>query len=502
LKLRDYQTSAVAGIRTSMQSGHKRPLLVAPTGAGKTAMFSYIARGVATNNKRVLILAHRRELLKQISDALYAWGVGHGMLLGGQVGLPRSNVVVASVNTIVNRLRHFTDPDLIICDEAHHVTPDSMFGKVIAHFPRSLVLGVTATPCRLDGRGLGEVFDDMVMGPTVAELIALGYLCPVDVYAPSTPNLTGVKRRAGDYVQADLEAVMDKPTITGHAVEHYRRLALGKRAVAFCVSIKHAHDVAEEFRAAGFRAASVDGKMEDGDRDRVIDDFKRGKIDVLASCSLISEGFDLPDIECGIMLRPTQSVSLFIQQAGRIIRIAPGKQRAILIDHAGNTHRHGFIDTPREWTLDSAAEAKSGSGDAVPRVRTCQVCFTAHKPSPVCPKCGHVYEINGRVVDHVDGELVQVSSAEDYATAPDESEYVRYYYIMKNVGRRNAKIKDPQQWAFHHAATKLANDRAKARGNVDGTVNGLLPEEYEDLRARTIERDRVMTAMSNEEKVA
>lgn len=497
------QEVAIAGVAESYRLGKTRPLLVAPCAFGKTFCFSKIAYGTSKKGKRVVILAHRQELLAQISASLQQWGVPHGMLLGGMIGLPRSNVVVASVGTLVRRLKHFQAPDLIIVDECHHCCVDSQYDKIISHFPNAKVLGVTATPCRLDGRGLGEMFDDIVMGPSVAELIALGRLTPPEVYAPSSPDLIGVKRRAGDYVKSELEAVMDKPKITGHAVEHYRKLAHCKRAIAFCVSVKHAEDVAADFRTAGYRASHIEGGMDDTQRRKIIDDFRHGRIDVLTSADLVSEGFDVPTVEVGILLRPTQSLSLYIQQVGRVLRLAPGKKKALIIDHAGNTLRHGFIDEPRQWSLDGAVDAQEAAVK-VPRVSTCERCFAMYKPSPVCPACGHIAERGGRVVEQVDGELVQISSAADYEVPDVEGkplkEFERLYYMMKNVAKQR-HIRDPERWAFAIVSHKLAQARAKERGGVDGTVNGLLPDEIEALRAVTVERDRVEKAMCKEEPV-
>ena len=224
MQLRDYQELAIEAVRDSYRAGHRRTLLVSPTGSGKTVIFSYVAAGVAKNGKRVLIIAHRRELLKQISAALTKAGVKHSMLVSTSRGIPTRNVVVASVFTLANRLKHFPAPDLIVGDEAHHFTPDSSWGKVVSAFPKALVLGVTATPERLDGKGLGSLFDDMVLGPTVAELTEQEYLSPADVYAPSRPDMSGIHTRMGDYVKSELEQAMDKPSITGSAVAHYSKL--------------------------------------------------------------------------------------------------------------------------------------------------------------------------------------------------------------------------------------------------------------------------------------
>lgn len=481
IQLRDYQEMSVEAVRDSYRAGKRRTLLVLPTGGGKTICFSYIAAGVSQNKKRVLIIAHRRELLRQISKALTSVGVPHGMMMGGSTGIPKANVVVASVFTLANRLKHFPEPDMIIGDEAHHFTPDSSWGKVVKAFPSARVLGVTATPERLDGKGLGVLFDDMVVGPTVAELTEQEYLSPADVYAPSKPDMKGIHTRMGDFVKSELEQLMDRPSITGSAVAHYTKLAAGKKAIAFCVSVKHAQMVAEDFRNAGYASYHIDGGMTESERDKVLKDFEAGKIQVLTSCDLVSEGFDLPAVEVAILLRPTQSLSLYLQQCGRAIRPAPGKEKTIILDHAGNTARHGFIDEPREWTLDPdiIKQRRAAAKEKPPEVRTCPECFAVHATLPVCPKCGHVYEIKGREILEVDGELVQVSSANEARSAAEETDWKRRFDVLSMVGRKRG-YKSPQKWAFNVICGQEATRLAKLR-NANQTTNGLTLEERQRI---------------------
>ena len=481
--LRDYQKYAIEAVRDSYRKGHRRPLLVLPTGGGKTVCFSYIAAGMAANNKRVLIIAHRRELLRQISNTLKAVGVRHSVMAGGSRGIPFTNVVVASVFTLARRLKHFPEPHLIIGDEAHHFTPESSWGQCVNAFPKAHVLGVTATPERLDGKGLGLMFDDMVIGPTVAELTEQGYLTPAEVYAPSKPDLQGLRTRMGDYVNAELESAMDKPSITGNAVHHYRKLADGKLAIAFCVSVKHAKDVAEEFRRAGYRASHIDGGMEERERDQVLKDFAAGTIQILTSCDLVSEGFDLPAVEVAILLRPTKSLSLYIQQVGRAVRPAPGKATTIVLDHAGNTAVHGFIDEHREWQLTDGAARKKSDGEKPATVRTCPKCFAMHRPMPVCPKCGHVYKVASRKVQQVDGELVQISRADE--TVVTDSDFKRQFQALTGVARKRG-YQHPEKWAYNVICGKEAARLAKKRGVSSGTTNGLTLEERNKIWAQTI----------------
>lgn len=448
-----------------------------------TLMFSYISAGMARNDKRILILAHRRELLTQISKALKRVNVRHAVMSGGSRGIPTANVVVASVFTLARRLKYFPSPDLIIGDEAHHFTEKSTWGQCVLAFPKARVLGVTATPERLDGKGLGKMFDDMVMGPTVAELTEQGFLSPADVYAPSKPDLKGLRTRMGDYVNAELEGAMDRPSITGSAVAHYTKLASGKRAIAFCVSVKHAEDVAEDFRRAGYVAKSIDGGMKINDRDQILKDFEEGKIRVLTSCDLISEGFDLPAVEVAIMLRPTKSLSLYLQQAGRAIRISPGKEKTIILDHAGNTAVHGFIDEHREWVLTDGDSRKAKAGEAAPTVRSCPECFAMHRPMPICPKCGHEYKVKGRKIEQKEGELVQMSRADD--TNVEVSDLARQFQILSGVGRKRG-YNQPEKWAFNVICGKEAARLSKLRGISGKTTNGLTAEERGRIWAQTM----------------
>lgn len=436
IQLRPYQTAAVNGVRAAYAAGKRAPLLVLPTGGGKTTIFSYVTSSASSKGRCVYLLAHRAELVKQIAMTLARFGTRHRIVATGPIirqvqveqfkahGLslvdPRANVVVASVQTLVKRLdADLPIPDIIVIDEAHHLTMDSTWGKIVNAFPGAKLLPVTATPCRLDGKGLGAgaggFADDLVMGPTMRELIEAGFLSPYRIFAPPNAlDLTGVRTRAGDYAKEQLAEAVDKPGITGDAVEHYTRLAAGKRAVAFCVSVAHAQHVANEFLGAGIPAEFLDGTLDALERDRIIKRFEAGTTLVLTSCDIISEGFDLPAIEAAILLRPTQSLSLYIQQVGRALRVFPGKREAIILDHVGAVITHGLPDEEREWSLDGVRKGKRGEPkpqDAPDvKITTCPKCFTIHLPAPNCPTCGHVYPAQERKVEQADGQLVELGA--------------------------------------------------------------------------------------------
>lgn len=484
ISLRDYQNELVADIRESFRAGNRKTLAVAPCGAGKTQIFSYISKGVYSSGKRVLIVAHRKHLLHQISKTLKQWGVTHAVVAGGARGIPRTNVVVASVFTVAARLKHWPAPDLIVGDEAHHFTPDSTWGKVVAAFPSARVLGVTATPERGDGTGLGLMFDNLVVGPTVRELIDMGFLCEFEVYAPPAPDLGGVKSARGDYVVADLEKVMGESSVTGDAVRHYLEVTPGKKAIAFCVSVKHAVSVADSFRAAGVAAECIHGGMEQKEIDAVIERFSAGTTRVMTSCDLVSEGFDVPSCEVAILLRPTKSYSLYAQQAQRCTRIAPGKTMATILDHANCTRMHGFVDDDREWVLTAEKANKKPKSEQAETVRTCPECFAAHRPSPSCPKCGHVYQTKGREVKQVEGDLQKLERGD--AGGVKQVDWQRQYYQLVRVGERRGVAK-PKEWAFNIVCSQEAKRRAGKRDVFnEPLINGLTAKERSEIRERTI----------------
>lgn len=412
MQLRPYQADAVAQLRAAYSSGKRAPLFCLPTGGGKTFVFSYVAQNAVARGNRVCILVHRQELLLQASRSLSAIGVKHGLIAPGHVQ-NREPVQVASVQTLGRRIaRQPFKFDLIIVDEAHHAVAGT-WKRLIEAMPEARVLGVTATPVRSDGKGLSDVFDDLVIGPSVPTLIDMGFLVRPVVYAPPIAvDLAGVRRKGGDYDQRELASRMDKPTITGDAVAHYARHCPGKPAIAFCASVAHAQHVAQQFQAAGFKAKSIDGSMLDTERRQAIADLGNGQLQVLSSCDIVSEGTDIPVVETAILLRPTQSLGLYLQQVGRALRPAPGKDRALILDHVGNCLRHGLPDDQREWTLDGLPRSARAANDNEPdvTVKQCEVCFAVFKPSLVCPACGHVHAVKERIIQQTEGELQEVDA--------------------------------------------------------------------------------------------
>jgi DNA repair protein RadD len=415
ITLRPYQNDGIKNIRTVFSSGKRRVLYVLPTGGGKTVVFSDVAAKTAQRAKNVLILTHRIELLRQTSEKLSMNGVEHGLINPKFTPNLSAPVQVASVQTLTKRLDKYKFKfDLIIIDEAHHATA-STWRKIIDHYTDAYVLGVTATPTRTDGSGLGSmvggIFDEIVIGPQIYELIEMSFLVKPTVYAPVHKlDLSGVDIVAGDYDKKQLLKKVDKPQITGNAVSHYKKICPGTPCVVFCISRQHAEHVAAEFQAAGFRFYAVDGLTDDETRKRTLNGLSDGSVQGVCSCDLISEGTDIPAIGALIMLRPTHSEGLYIQQGGRGLRPCIGKETVIILDHVGNTLKHGMLEYHREWNLNGKKKRKSQierDGKEI-KVKQCNVCYIVHQPAPSCPACGYVYEIKPQIIDEVDGELKKI----------------------------------------------------------------------------------------------
>lgn len=370
-----------------------------------TVCFADIVRRTVERGHRVVVVAHRIEIVRQIGKALARSGVAFGWVLPGQ-STPVASVLVGMVQTVANRLDALQPPKLLVVDEAHHATAGS-YKKITDAWKDSYVLGVTATPARTDGRGLGDVFDGIVEGPPMAELIARGRLSGFQYFAPPvTANLSGVKTRGGDYALDQLAEAMDRRAVTGDAVRTYAKHLNGRPAIAFCVSVEHAKNVAQQFAEAGWKAESVDGATDPAVRADRIAAIGDGRLNVLTSCDIISEGTDIPVVAGAILLRPTQSLIVYLQQVGRVLRPKPDNSRAVILDHCGNVLTHGMPDQPREWGLEGRAKRQGPAP-----VRQCPKCYAAFAPAPKCPSCGHVLvaapkaRTAGKVVE---GELAEV----------------------------------------------------------------------------------------------
>jgi superfamily II DNA or RNA helicase len=384
--LRPYQKIDIENLRVQFVQGASRVCYAAPTGSGKTIVFVYLAHRIVENGQRVAIVVHRGELVEQTCAVLAAEDLAFGVIAAGYAENPNAPIQVCMAQTLVNRLNRLADIDFAIVDEAHHVMAATWLA-ILAAAPKARVLGVTATPERLDGAGLREVFDALVIGPTVRELIQAEYLAPFVVYAPERlVDLKKVRTIAGDYALADLAQRMGAGFVLDDALTEYRKHLDGRSAIAFCTTIEHSRTVARFFRAGGIRAQHLDGDTPTAERRALITQLATGELQVITNCSLIAEGLDAPSVAGVILLRPTKSLALYLQQVGRALRPAPDKTRAIILDHSGNALRHGLPDLAHRWSLDGRPKKKK-KGRAL--VRRCPECGAVIPiASHECPECG------------------------------------------------------------------------------------------------------------------
>jgi superfamily II DNA or RNA helicase len=389
-QLRPYQQAYVDALDNDP---NRCVLLVMPTGGGKTDIAAHLIKRTAAEFKSAIFVVHRREIVKQASDRLRQAGVAHGIMMAGEKDRRFDRVQVCSIQTVAARnLR--PDANLIIIDEAHHVPARSYLALIEQH-PSARIIGLTATPCRGDGRGLGGVFASMIDLIQVQDLINKGHLVPTKVYAEDPGSLKGVATARGDYVGAELAARMDTERLVGNILLEKLKRAPGLKTIVFASSVGHSVHIRDEFRTHGISAEHIDGKTLKAERDEILAKLARGEVEVVTNYGVLTEGFDCPDVGCCILARPTKQLGLYKQMIGRAIRSAPGKTEAIILDHAGATLRHGFAEDRVEWTLDpdeGAVNATHRQYEKTGRDRfiECSGCGGMREGGKACPCCGFV----------------------------------------------------------------------------------------------------------------
>lgn len=392
--LRDYQRDLYEKTVGAFRQDFHRPLVVAPCGAGKSYLFAEMIR----NTKgEALVLTHRQELKEQ-----------HEALLKN---LNITNTRVAMILTEANRLGSYPKPALIVTDEAH-LSRSNSWMKVIRHYD-TWTVGFTATPIRLDGKPLGDVFDTLVEGVDTRWLIENKRLAPYEYYAPTCVETDHLRKVAGDFVTTDLEKLMNERAIYGNVIESYKRFAPGERSIVYCVSVEHARATADAFCRAGIRGRVLSAETLPKQRSEILEDFRAGRITVLCNVGIISEGVSIDEVSCCMLLRPTDSVALGIQQMMRCMRYLPGKT-AKIIDFVGNYTRIGLPDDKRDWSLGKPLARKPRLDDEGNfYIRCCPECYMTFKTAPVCPYCGAAYPLSQREIQaHEDIKLAQITAEE------------------------------------------------------------------------------------------
>lgn len=431
-KLRNYQQELIDGLKKSLVNGHKNVLIQSAAGSGKTVTMAEIAKGATNKGNRVLTIVHRRELVEQIKNTFQKHGVDFDLC---NVGM------IQTVTRRLDRMKHY--PQLILVDEAHHSLAKT-YKRIFNHFEKAHVIGVTATPYRRSGKGLKEVYDDLIIGKSVQWLIENHNLAPFKYYSVNIIDSQKLKKSSwGDFTQKSIDEATGG-IIYGDIIKSYEKFAKNKKTIVYAHNVEASKDVARTFSEAGYRAQSVDGKTPKDERKQAMRGFRAGEITVLVNAELYGEGVDIPDCEAVILLRPTDSLALHIQQSMRPMRYQPNK-RAIIIDHVANYTRHGLPDTPHTWTLEDRKKAKQNKSDE-PAISQCPYChsvyYTKDAERGICPVCGQEQEVverNNRL-EHVDAEIQEIES------------FTTDYTLIRYKNKNKNELKTLDDWYLYAKA--------------------------------------------------
>lgn len=456
-KLREYQLTSVDEVRSHLrETSINSVLLQAPTGAGKTVIACEIMRACDEKGTRVAFLAHRRELVRQSSAKLHEFGVNHGVVMAGEQMLTR-NVQVCSIQTLASWLkRGRIDPfwvgGVLIIDECHRSLAQSYLDMIELGGEKTVLIGLSATPARSDGRGLGDVYQRMVQCPSILDLIRQGFLVDPKYFAPTIPDLEGVRVHGGDYVEADLASKMDKPKLVGDVVENWGRIASDRKTVVFASSVAHSIHLSEEFQAAGVAAEHIDGETPKDERDATLRRLSNGDLQVICNCMVLTEGWDQPDVSCCVLARPTKSIVMYLQMAGRVLRTAPGKDDALIIDHAGAVHEHGFIHEFTDWTLEPTQKQMNPVQEMRERENAkpivCQNCFATFTGRRTCPSCGAALPRQGASVEYLPGDLGVIDPSTKKTEKVKHTMETKRRWFAELVGLGVEQVRH-EKWADH-----------------------------------------------------
>jgi len=439
MELRQYQSKAITEIEEAWNSGIKSLCYTLPTGGGKSIILRNIIDRHNVGRNKIYIIAHRKNLVNQMSGHLKKIELDHGIIMSKNV-MNNNIIQVCSMQTLISRIDKIAYPDIIIIDEFHHCKSKSYL-SILNKWSNAKILGVTATPRRTDGKGLADVCQRLIHGPSVSELIFDGFLSDYKYYAPDTVSMDGVHVRCGKYVEKEVMGKVAKHSITGSAIDHYRKYSNYLPAIAACVNIEHTEIVAKEFCDAGYKAKAIHSKMDEKEIYIAIKGLSDGSINILCNADLIGEGTDIPNATTLIGLRPTVSETVFLQHIGRVLRPHKDKDFAIILDHVGNFERHGMPDDERNWTLESI---KINKGES--KYKRCTGCLRPIlKSVNKCKYCGcefkNTFLIKKDMIPETkEGELVEI-----------KGQQIAYKSGKQNVIRAVARLAKCQKDAIEIA---------------------------------------------------
>ncbi len=445
VELRNYQKNIIKEIRTQISKGVKRILVQAPTGSGKTCLTSFMVEGSVEKNLQCGFIVHRRELIKQSMEAFDLIGVDYGVVSAGFEPNYEKKVQICSIQSLIRRFKKVKPFDILWIDEAHH-SAASTWQILHHHYRGAICIGLTATPQRLDGQGLKSYYDVIVRGPEVNWLIDNGYLSKYKAFAsPVDLDFSKVHTKMGDYDKKETSDIVHNATVTGNAVGQYKKICNGKSAIVFAINIAHSQSIVDTFNKEGIVARHLDGKTPKKERDNLINDFKNKKITILSNVGLFSEGFDVPNLDAVIMLRPTQSLGMALQMVGRGLRPHNDKEFAYLIDHVGNFQRHGLPDKVHEWKLEGRKKSSKVTDEI--KIKTCKKCYGVQPMTNViCQYCGHPLGNVIKDIKVLDINLVEITKDIQLKKKTEQGMCETMEDLIKLGTERG--YKNPRGWAY------------------------------------------------------
>lgn len=456
--LRPYQSAAIANLRSALAGGIKRVILVSPTGSGKTVIAKGIIDGAVAKGRRVMFLAPRRELIKQTSRTLARAGIDHGTIMAGDE-LISADVQVASWDSLRSWIRRgkirAPQMDLLIVDEAHLSLAPTYQALLRDYYPETPIIGMTATPARSDGKPLGGLYQGLIEAADVRSLIDAGYLVEPRYYAPTKPDLEGLRVARGDYETKGIEARFNTPQIVGDVVYNWFRIARRRQTVVFAATVAHALHLRDRFRESGVTADYVHCQMDNREREAVLARVESGETQVICNVDILTFGWDQPSISCAVLARPTKSIVRYFQTVGRVLRPAPGKRDAIVIDHGGVVDELGFVDEPVEWTLDGdeRIQSRRQRNPREKRPITCGDCATVYKGQRECPQCGAEPPARARDLHVYDGDLQELDREKRRANRQwSNAEKARFFGELKGYAASKGYS---DGWAAHKYREKF-----------------------------------------------
>ena len=396
IKLYPYQKKLVNEARSYIAKGSKGVLIQSPPGSGKSVVIAKIAKSATDKKNHVMFIVHRKELVKQINETFKI------------VGVDPNYSTIMTVGKVANRLEVLPVPTIIITDETHH-SRAATYKKVYDYHPDAIRLGFTATPWRMSGKGFKDIYDSIVLGEQVDWLIDNKFLAPYEYYAPNLTDLDELKKAStGDYTKKSMDKAVSN-VIFGDIVKHYQKLASDKKAILYAHSVDASYEIAEAFKANGIKAIHADAKTPAKERDEIMNNFKNGDLQVLCNVDLVSEGFNVPDCSCVILVRPTASLVLYLQQSMRAMRYQDGK-KATIIDHVGNVTMHKPPSHPHDWSIEDRAKQtkKSNTTNESPH-KQCEYCHRINPTAVIyCEGCGEEFPVATNNLEFEDAELEKI----------------------------------------------------------------------------------------------